>query len=50
MKETNKPLNLSIDKFYRKSLRDKVIDKTEYDSLCNVFTKYVDENKNESFL
>ena len=40
----------SFDKFYRKSLQDNVIDKTEYESLCNIFTKYVDENKNESFL
>ena len=40
----------SFDKLYRKSLQDNVIDKTEYESLCNFFTKYVDENKNESFL
>ena len=40
----------SFDKLYRKSLQDNVIDKTEYGSLCNIFTKYVDENKNESFL
>ena len=40
----------SFDKLYRKSLQDKVIDKTEYESLCNIFTKYADENKNESFL
>ena len=40
----------SFDKLYRKSLQDKVIDKTEYESLCNIFTKYVDENKKESFL
>ena len=40
----------SFDKLYRKSLQDNVIDKNEYDSLCNIFTKYVDENKNESFL
>ena len=40
----------SFDKFYRKSLQDNVIDKTEYESLCNIFTKYVDENKKESFL
>ena len=39
----------SFDKLYRKSLQDNVIDKTENDSLCNIFTKYVDENKNESF-
>ena len=40
----------SFDKFYRNSLQDSVTDKTEYESLCNIFTKYVDENKNESFL
>ena len=40
----------SFDKLHRKSLQDNVIDKTEYESLCNIFTRYVDENKNESFL
>ena len=40
----------SFDKLYGKALQDNAIDKTEYDSLCNLFTKYVDENKNESFL
>ena len=40
----------SFDKLYRKSLQDNVIDKSEYQSLCNVFTNYVDENKNESSL
>ena len=40
----------SFDKLYRKSLQANIIDKTEYDSLCNIFSKYVDENKNESFL
>ena len=40
----------SFDNLYRKSLQDNIIDKTEYESLCNIFTKYVDENKNESFL
>ena len=40
----------SFDKLYRKSLQDNVIDKNEYDSLCNLFTRYVDGNKNESFL
>ena len=44
----NKLINL-LDNFYRKSSQDNVIDKREYDSLCNTFTKYVDENKNESF-
>ena len=41
----------SFDKLYRKSLKDNIIiDKTEYENLCNIFTRYVDENKNESFL
>ena len=40
----------SFDKLYRKSLQDNVIDKTEYESLCNIFTKYVDADKNDSFL
>ena len=40
----------SFDKLNRKSLQDNVIDKTEYQNLCNIFTKYVEENKNESFL
>ena len=43
-----KPIK-SFDKLYRKSLQDNVIDKTEYDSLCNIFTKCIDEKKNESF-
>ena len=29
----------SFDKLYRKSLQDNVIDKNEYESLCNVFTR-----------
>ena len=39
----------SFDKLYRKSLQDNVIDKTEYESLCNIFTKYVDEKKTNLF-
>ena len=40
----------SFNKLYRKSLQANVIDKNECESLCITFTKYVDENKNESFL
>ena len=40
----------SFDKLHRKSLQDNVIDKNEYESLCNIFTKHLDETKNESFL
>ena len=39
-----------FDKLYRKSLQDNLFDKSEYESLCNIFTKCIDENKNESFL
>ena len=40
----------SFDKLYRRSSQDNAINKNEYESLCNIFTKYVDETKNESFL
>ena len=40
--ERDQQTNKSFDKLYRKSLQDNVIDKTEYESLCNTFTKYVD--------
>ena len=39
----------SFDKLYRKSLHDNIIEKTEYEGFCNIFTKYVDETKNETF-
>ena len=39
----------SIDKLYKKTLQEKIIEKTEYESLCNTFTEFVDENKNECF-
>ena len=39
----------SFNKLCRKSLQNIIIDKIEYESSCNVFTKYVDEIKNESF-
>ena len=48
--ETDQQTIKSFDKLYRKSLQDNVTDKTEYESLCNIFTRYVDENRNESFL
>ena len=39
-----------FDNLYRKSLQDNIIDKTEYESLCNILTKNIEENKNGSFL
>ena len=41
--------NNSFDKLYRRSLQDKLIDKKEYESQCNIFTDYLEETKNESF-
>ena len=38
----------SFDKLYRKCSQDNIIDKSENESLCNIFAKYVGENKNES--
>ena len=39
-----------FDKFYRKSLQDNVIDKIEFESLCNVCAQYLDETeKNLSY-
>ena len=40
----------SFYKLYRKSLQDNVLDKIEYECLCESSTKYVDGNKNESFV
>ena len=48
--EKDQQTNKYFDILYRKSLKDNVIDKTEYKTLCNLFTKYVDETKNEPFL
>ena len=48
--EKDQQTRISFDKLYRKSLQDNVIDKTEYESLCNIFIKYIGENKNGSFL
>ena len=41
----------SLDKLYRISTQDNVIDKKEYESLCNNFTEYLEGTlKNKSFL
>ena len=48
--EREQPTTKSFDKLYRKCLQDNVIDKNEYESLCKIFTKYVDENRTNCFL
>ena len=48
--ERNQLTTKSSDKLYRKSLQVNVIDKTEYDSLCNVFTRHVDEKQKRTFI
>ena len=40
----------SFDKLYREKLQDNLTDKSEYESLCNTFTKYSDETENASLL
>ena len=32
-----------------KILQDKIIDKSENESFCNIFTRYLDGKKNEPF-
>ena len=46
IKRVNK---VSFNKLYRISLKDNIFDKSENESLCDTFTKYLDETKNESF-
>ena len=38
-----------FDKLYRNSLQDNVTDENEYENLCKIFNKYVDETENETF-
>ena len=40
---------ISFDKLCRKSLQDNIFDKIEYESLCNILTKYVDKTKLKLF-
>ena len=40
----------SFNKSHRKSSQDNVIDKSEHETLWNVFLKDLDETKSESFL
>ena len=39
----------SFDKLYRKSSQENIIDKIEYEILCNNFTKYIEEIKMNLF-
>ena len=45
MSENNKLLNHSVNY----TAEDNVSDKSEYECLCNIFNKYVNEKKNEFF-
>ena len=38
-----------FNKLDRKSLQANVIDKSEYESFCNIFTKYLEETNSDSF-
>ena len=48
--EKDQQIFKSIDKLYRKPLKDILFDKNEYGSLCNIFTTKLDKTKKESFL
>ena len=48
--ERDQQTTYSFAKLYRKALQDIYKDKSEYESLCKIFTKYVNETKNEFFL
>ena len=39
----------SFDKLHGRSLQDSLVDKIEYETLCDIFTKHLEETKNESF-
>ena len=40
---------ISFDKLYRESSQDILFDKIDFESLCNVFTKFLDETKIKNF-
>ena len=48
MKKIKILINLLIN-YTKNHLQDNVIDKKEYASLCNICTKYFDENKKDFF-
>ena len=48
--EKDKQTFISFDKLYRKTLQNNLIDKNEYENLCNIFIKTLDQTKNKSFL
>ena len=48
-KEKSQQTIKSFDKLYRKCLQDNIIDRTEYEILCNIFTEHVNERKNETY-
>ena len=46
--EKDEHSNKSLDKLYEKSLQKDLTDEIESESLCRIFTKYLDEKKKES--
>ena len=45
--EKDQPITKSFDIICEKSLQDNLIDKSEYESLCNTFTKFLHQTNNE---
>ena len=48
--EKDQKTNKSFVTLCRKSFQDKLNDKNDYESLCNIFTKNLDKTKNKFFL
>ena len=46
--ENDQQTIVSFDKLYRKSSQDNVIDKNEYECLCNIYTRYLEESKKKN--
>ena len=42
---TKNNMKKNKEQLYRKSLQNNLIDRSECESLCNVFTRYMDEEK-----
>ena len=48
MKKINKLLNLLIN-YVENLYKLKILDRKEYENLCNIFPRTLDETKNETF-
>ena len=47
--ENDQQIIKNFDKFFRRRIQYSVVDKNESESLCDTFTKNLDETRNEPF-